>query len=296
MKLKLSKQVIENKELSNNAVAVYVGVVSCYKQDLGFVFSNKNMINCYMTKKITMTKKSDENIRNGLKELLDKKILDCGGKNGIDHFIGLRNVQLEEKDKFIFVDLEDIQTIMSSGYRGKSNLLRFYICILGTFIGKNHIKDIREPEKYNNILGMMSQEYLAEISNISIHSVVEYTKILEDLKLIYISRCSFTFKDSKGSVKRHNNIYGKYENKELIDEFANIRYAMYDDLHQVQSSISTNKARSLMQKYNCLRNGTEYDKRTVTAIYNYVSDYNKKHPKKCKDMKPFEKYGFKIDN
>jgi hypothetical protein len=145
------------------------------------------------------------------------------------------------------------------------------------------------------MLGMMSQEYLAEISNISVHSVVEYTKMLEDLKLIYISRCSFMFKDAKGSVKRHNNIYGKYTDKELVDEFANIRYAMYDDLHQVQSSISTNKARSLMQKYNYLRNDTKYDKETVETIYNYVCEYNKKHPKKQKDMTPFEKYGYKID-
>jgi hypothetical protein len=168
--------------------------------------------------------------------------------------------------------------------------------LLSTFILKNKIKDIREPEKYNNKLGMVSQEYISDILDVSVHTVVEYTKILEQLELLHISRCSFMFKDEKGNVKRHNNIYGRYNDKELIDEFAKIRYDMYDDLHKVKSTTATNNARSLMQKYNYLRGGTKYDKDTVAAIYNYICSYNEKYPKKTKDMKPFKKYGYKIDN
>ena len=295
MKLKLKKEIIENKCLSNNAFMTYVGIMSCYKKDFDFVFLNKNMINSYMTKKVHITKKFDENIRSGIKELLDSKIIICNDKVGSDYYLGLKNIQLDDNEKFTFVNFNDIQTIMSSNYKGKSNLLRFYICMLGTFISQNKVKDIREPEKYNNILGMMSQEYLADLCNISVHSVVEYTKVLEKLELIYVSRCSFMFRDNKGSIKRHNNIYGRYADKELIDEFAKVRYDMYDDLHKVKSTTATNNARSLMQKYNCLRNNTKYDKKTVAAIYEYVCKYNEKYPKKAKDMKPFEKYGYKIE-
>lgn len=295
MKLKLKKEIIENKCLSNNAFMTYVGIMSCYKKDFDFVFLNKNMINSYMTKKIHITKKFDENIRSGIKELLDSKIIICNDKVGSDYYLGLKNIQLDDNEKFTFVNFNDIQTIMSSNYKGKSNLLRFYICMLGTFISQNKVKDIREPEKYNNILGMMSQEYLADLCNISVHSVVEYTKVLEKLELIYVSRCSFMFRDNKGSIKRHNNIYGRYADKELIDEFAKVRYDMYDDLHKVKSTTATNNARSLMQKYNCLRNDTSYDKDTVAAIYEYVCSYNEKYPKKAKDMKPFEKYGYGIE-
>ena len=295
MKLKLKKEIIENKCLSNNAFMTYVGIMSCYKKDFDFVFLNKNMINSYMTKKVHITKKFDENIRSGIKELLDSKIIICNDKVGSDYYLGLKNIQLDDNEKFTFVNFNDIQTIMSSNYKGKSNLLRFYICMLGTFISQNKVKDIREPEKYNNILGMMSQEYLADLCNISVHSVVEYTKVLEKLELIYVSRCSFMFRDNKGSIKRHNNIYGRYADKELIDEFAKVRYDMYDDLHKVKSTTATNNARSLMQKYNCLRNNTKYDKKTVAAIYEYVCKYNEKYPKKAKDMKPFEKYGYKTE-
>lgn len=295
MKLKLKKEIIENKDLSNNAFMIYVGITSCYKKDFDFIFLNKNMINFYMTKKVHISKKFDENIRNGIKELLDKKVIICNDKVGSDYYLGLDNIQFDDNEKFTFVDFKDIQTIMISDYKGKNNLLRFYICLLGTFISQNKIKDIREPEKYNNKLGMMSQEYLAELSNISVHSVVEYIKVLEKLELLYVSRCSFMFRDNKGSIKRHNNIYGRYCDRDLIDEFAKIRYDMYDDLHKVKSTTATNNARSLMQKYNYLRGGTKYDKDTVAAIYKYVCSYNEKYPKKAKDMKPFEKYGYVIE-
>ena len=294
MKLKLKKEIVENKSLSNNAVMTYVGITSCYKRDFDFVFLNKNMINSYMTKKVCVSKKFDENIRSGIKELLDKKIIVCNDKVGSDYYLGLQNIQLDDNDKFIFVDFTDVQTIMTSNYKGKSNLLRFYICLLGTFISKNHIKDIRDPDKYNNVLGMMSQDYLAEIANISIHSVIEYIKELEKLKLIYVSRCSLKFKEQSGKVKKHNNIYGRYKDKELIDEFANIRFSMYDDLHTTQKIKVVNNARSLIQKYNYLRGGQKYDKKTVAAIYEYVCSYNEKHPKKAKDMGVFEKYGYKV--
>ena len=56
--------------------------------------------------------------------------------------------------------------------------------------------DDPEPNpKYNNVLGMMSQDYLAELANISVHSVIEYIKELEKLELIYVSRCSLKFKE-----------------------------------------------------------------------------------------------------
>ena len=107
-----------------------------------------------------------------------------------------------------------------------------------------------------------------------------------------MSRCSFKFKDKSGKIKRHNNIYGRYADKDLIDEFANIRYQMYDDLHKVQSENNINNARSLTQKYNHMIKGTKYDKATVAAIYTYICKYNEKYPKKAKDMSIFEKYGY----
>jgi len=289
MKLKLSKTIIENSQLTHDAIMVYTGIVASYRNNCNAVLTNKNMINYYLTQNRKMPRRFEENLRKGFQELLDKEIVICKEKIGVDYYFDLKNIKLNEVDKFVFIDFDDIHKIMVSNSYNKGGLLRLYICILSTFISKNKIKDIREPEKFNNILGMMSQKYLSEITGLSSHSVVEYIKTLEQLELIYVSRCSFMFKDEKGNIKQHNNIYGRYCDRELIDEFAKIRYDMYDDLHKVKSTTATNNARSLMQKYNCLRNNTEYDKDTVDAIYNYICSYNEKYPKRTKDMKPFEK-------
>lgn len=294
MKLKLKKEIIENKELSNNAIVAYIGLVSCLKNDFDNVFANKNMIAYYLTKKTIVSKRFEESLRKGLNELLDKKTIVCKRKTGTDYYMEVTNIKLDENDKFIFVDFEDIQKILSCSYQGKNGLLRFYICLLGTFISKNKIRNIREPEKYNNVLGMMSQEYLAELSNISVHTAVEYIKILEQLELLYIFRCAFIFKDRKGNVKKHNNIYGRYADKEIINEFTKIRYEMYDDLHKAHISSAANKSRSLMQKYNCLCNGLVYDSDTMNEIYQYINEYNDKHPKKHKDMSVFNRCGYYI--
>lgn len=294
MKLKLKKEIIENKSLSNNAIIAYIGLVSCLKNDFDNVFTNKNMIAYYLTKKTVIPKRFEESLRKGMSELLDKQIVICKRKTGTDYYMEATNIKLNEKDKFIFVDFEDVQKILSCSYQGKNGLLRFYICMLGTFISRNKIKNIREPEKYSNVLGMMSQEYLAELSNVSIHTVVEYIKILEQLNLIYVSRCSFMFKDVNGNVKKHNNIYGRYADMDIIDEFTRVRHEMYDDFHKVQLSTAANKARSLMQKYNYLCKGIVYDLDIMNEIYQYICEYNKKHPKKQKDMSVFNIGGYCI--
>lgn len=294
MKVKLKKDIVENKCLSNDAVMSYVGIVSSHIYGMEETLINKDIINFCLTKNHYAPKRFEESIRNGIKQLLDTNTIVCIEKTGINYYLNSDNIILEDNDRFIFADIEDINSIMNNKTQSKSNMLRLYLCMIGTFIGKNHIKNIRESDRYNNILGMMSQDYLAEIAQVSKSSVVEYIKELERLKIIYVARCSLKFKDKNGKIKKHNNIYGKYEDKDLIEEFANIRFSMYDDLHKVQKANITNNARSLTQKYNCLKNGTEYDKNTVDAIYNYINSYNEKHPNNAKDMKPFEKYGYKV--
>lgn len=295
MKLKLSKDVVENNNLSNNAFISYIGLMYCCRFDYEPTFINRSMISYYLTGKRKLLRRFDESLKQGLQELIDKNIVACLEQNKNNYYFGFKNIKLNDDDKFVFVDFDDIRKIMECDYKGKIALLRFYVVLLGTFICKNYISDIRNPDKYNNIMGMMSQEYVANLADVSVHSVIEYTKILEELNLLYVSRCSFMFKDSKGNIKRHNNIYGRYENKDIIDEFTKIRYEMYDDLHKVHMSSASNNSRSLMQKYNQMVKGKTYSKEVMDNIYNYINQYNKKYPNKCKNMDVFMKYGYNVD-
>lgn len=295
MKLKLKKEIITNKELSHNAIMAYLGIICCWNSSFDYIFANRNMINYFLSNKIIFSRRFDENVKNGIQELLDKKIIVCSEKIGVDYCLQSDNIRLKEDDKFIFVDIEDVHKILNCSHQNKVGLLRFYICLLSTFLSKNTVQDIRQPDKFNNVMGMMSQEYLANLTGLSSHSIVEYIKTLEKLELIYVYRCAFMFKDINGRIKKHNNIYGRYQDKAIIDEFAEIKYNMYDDLHQVQADKVANSYRSLMQKYNCLCNGKQYDDKTIENIFKHVVNFNNKHPRHEKDLTIFKKYGFSID-
>ena len=297
VKIILKKDIVLNKDLSNNALLTYVGLAICFKHGMDYVYADKHMLYFYLSGMLSsIPRRFDENIRSGLAELIDKKIITCKKKNSTAYYIDVNDFVINDDENYVVIYLSEIQKIICCDYKGKISILRYYIWLLIKFILKNIVKDIRDPDKYKNVLGMVSQEYIEDILDISVHSVVDYTKILEDLKMLYVSRCSFMFKDEKGNVKRHNNIYGRYSDKDIIKDFTKVRYDMYDDLHKVQKTNSINKSRSLMQKYNCLRNDTKYDKDTVDEIYNYICEYNNKHPKKKKDMTPFLEYGYNVDN
>lgn len=289
-KIMLKKDIILNKNLSNNAILTYIGLAICLKPGMDLVYADKNMLYYYLSGiSSSIPRRFEENLKNGLNELIDSNIIKCKKKNATSYYFTADDFVINKDDNYVVVCLSEINKIICCSYKGKIGLLRYYVCLLTTFIIKNSVKDVRNPDKYNNKLGMISQEYMSNVVNVSIHTAVEYTKLLEQLELIYVSRCAFMFKDSTGNVKRHNNIYGRYSDREIIDEFTKVRYEMYDDLHKTHISSAANKSRSLMQKYNCLRNGVMYDNNTVNEIYKYICEYNEKHPKKCKDMTVFNK-------
>lgn len=296
IKIILKKDIILNKNLSNQAIMTYVGLAICLKPGVDFIYADKNMIYSYLSGTIaSIPRRFDENIKNGLKELIDKNIVTCKKRNSGTYYFNVKDFIVDNNECYLTVYLSEINKIINSTYKGKVSLLRYYLCLLSTIIIDNKIKNIREPDKFNNKIGMVSQEYISDIANVSTHTVVEYTKILEKLELLYVSRCSFMFKDNNGNVKRHNNIYGRYIDRNIIDEFTKVRYEMYDDLHKVHMSSASNNSRSLMQKYNQMVKGKTYSKEVMDSIYNYINQYNKKYPNKHRNMDVFEQYGYYVE-
>ena len=90
MKLKLNKQVIENKQLTHDAIMAYTGVVASYKCNCNEVLTNKNMINYYLTQTKKMPRRFEDSLKSGVQELLDKHIIICGDKVGIDYYFDLK--------------------------------------------------------------------------------------------------------------------------------------------------------------------------------------------------------------
>ena len=67
------------------------------------------------------------------------------------------------------------------------------------------------------IVGNFTIDYLAEKAGISKRSAIEYNKILEKEKLLYIHRQNDFVIDDKNNIKSLSNIYGRYCDMEYID-------------------------------------------------------------------------------
>ena len=81
--------------------------------------------------------------------------------------------------------------------------------------------------------------------------------------------------DDNKDIARKNNNYGRYKDADLIKQYATGICDFYKELdsEKAKKELAANKGRSLMQMYNCLRNGVVYDEATKKEIYDYV------HPK-----------------
>ena len=69
-----------------------------------------------------------------------------------------------------------------------------------------------------------------------------------------------------------------------------------NELFGKEKSKMINNSRSMLQKYNNLKKGKEYDQYTIAAIFEFILKYNKEHPEKERDLNIFKKYGLDIKN
>ena len=185
-------------------------------------------------------------------------------------------------------------------------LLRYFIFIIGT-INWNITVYLPNGEYKNGVVGNFTIDYLAEKAGISKRSAIEYNKILEKEKLLYIHRQNDFVIDDKNNIKSLSNIYGRYCDMEYIDTFAKNQQKHYESYRYLENNNKkANNKRRLAQMYKQLLKGrgekyTEYE---IKEIYNYVIEQNQKYERmyeknKCEDYLDnirdtdiFDKYEF----
>jgi hypothetical protein len=292
--MKINKKIIQDKTLSNDAIVSFVGLSMISLPDIN-TYTSVDIISYYLTNNPKPNRKIKDTVRNGLNELIDKKIVICNGrvKNNSVYYIDSKNILVTKN--YITLQQEEIWKILNLNINYSTALLRFYMNLLCTFIVKNNIKDIREPKLYDNKFGMLSINSLCNLTGISNSTAIKYINTLEEIKLLYVVRCSKNFRHENGTIKRHNNIYGKYEDSKIINQYAAIEFKDLNDLKNKQIIEKTNNSRSMLQKYNSLVKGKEYDQYTITALFEFIVQYNNSHPGKERDLDVFEKYGFDIN-
>ena len=184
--------------------------------------------------------------------------------------------------------------------------MRYYIFVIGT-INWNITVYLSNGEYKNGIVGNFTIDYLAEKVGISKRSVIEYNKILEKEKLLYVYRQKDFVIDDDNNIKSLSNIYGRYCDMEYIEAFANNQKKHKQSYRYTKNNheIANNKRR-LAQMYQQLlkERGEKYTEKDIVEIYNYVIEENQKYERmyeqnkcedyldKIRDTDIFDKYDF----
>ena len=185
-------------------------------------------------------------------------------------------------------------------------LLRYFIFVIGT-LNWNITVYLPNGEYKNGVVGNFTIDYLAEKAGISKRSAIEYNKILEKEKLLYVYRQNDFVIDEENNIRSLPNIYGRYYDEKYIETFAsNQKEYKQSYRYKKNNQEISNTKRRLAQMYQQLLKGggKDYTEKDITDIYNYVIEENQKYERmyeknKCEDYLDkirntdiFDKYEF----
>lgn len=207
-----------------------------------------------------------------------------------------------ENEGFIFVRSTDLHTIL---FNGKSinnyNLFKYFCCLLSTFRSKITLGNnvwTKCPVGFSNI------NEISQLASVCEDTAYKYNKVLEELKLIHIYRTNDTYEnvdEDTGEIKEEHitNTYGRYENKDLIDEVAAKHIQEYGFIYNKKYKknvpiLKANQGRSLTMTYRWFcQDPNKYSTDEIRELYLGLLDYNKKKKKdNRKDLTVFKGYSF----
>lgn len=302
---------IYNSHTSIYSIATYCTVKAlCNSSILNHCLS-PYQITYYLTTDKNPTKRMINYIKTGLDELIENKTIEQVGLYQSYYLLNCSNVWFNtESERFTTISFAELRKIFTAKNVNCFLLLKFYIFLVGTISSSIEVY-LDAYQSKTRVVGNLTIDYIAEKSGVSIRSVIEYTKILEELELLYVNRQNDFAIDDKNNIKQLSNVYGRPRDKEYIDAFAANQQKYKSSYRYVQKNVNTvNNNRRLAQMYNQLLKAhknnekVKYSSGEIQNIYNYIVSENKKYEllyekneydeylDKIRDTNIFEKYDF----
>lgn len=307
--LLIPKLISESHEYSNYSLAVY-----CLLQELSVPTQlpiqcvTCNQLAYYLTSEISQQRnRITDYIKCGINELEEKGIISKQKEFSKHYILDCQNLWIDtDSGNFTKIFFHEVQQIFKIKNVNNFALLIYFVFVVGTF-NWNITVYLINGEYKNGIVGNFTIDYLAEKAGISTRSAIEYNKILEKEKLLYVYRQKDFVIDNENNIKSLSNIYGRYCDMEYIETFAN-NQKEYKQSYRFKKNNQevTNNKRRLAQMYQQLvkRGGNNYSERDIEEIYNYVITENEKYERmylknkcedyldKIRDTEIFKKYDF----
>lgn len=290
MDIFLHSKIINNNELSSNAIAAYTALRMIQNLSTNKYYVNIKLLAFQLTDDIILSRKYMDRLFDGLNELIIKKYIMVVANNADkDYILDIGNLIIdncsdENKDKafFVVIESEEIHKIMNLDSRlDKFSILRYFMCMISTINYNATYYDVM-GNIFNNFVGFMTNDYIGSLCGVTSYTTYDkYNHMLEENELIYIFRHSVLVRDEKGQLKNLPNHYGRYKDKELIIGYSVNRENF--ELGEETIDKRANESRSLMQKYYCMvKYGTEYPEKETKRIHRYVHYRNQQNEKNYK--------------
>lgn len=311
MEIFLRKNVVENKNLTNDGLTVYVALKKLMNKEEKEYYISHNMIAFTLFGNTNFNRYFLNHIKYGLQNLIDMELVKVNATIGKNEFVldlsklffEIDNVD-ETKNYFIKIHSNEVHKIMQSN-KDKFNLLK---CFIHTISSIDYGAKVYVDISYKNVeVGYMTQEYLGSLCGLNQVDYYKYSVELENLGVLYIRRSDDFYLD--GDIpKRLANCYGRPSDKNLINLYSTKYSEMKDSVDfKCNKEMTTKKAnhkKSLAMKFNEMLKGKDYTKEEILDIYNYVLAENKKYTalynkhedenylEKIRDVDVFRKYDF----
>lgn len=191
-----------------------------------------------------------ENVDSLINKLLKEDLIEIEGEEQGTYIV--TRLEKCENETFITINLDDVNKILRE--TNQFALAYYYVLLMKS---RNFTLNIMDKK---GAVGYMPVNYFSEILNKSPLTIMNYNKRLEDMQIIYIRH------SQKQGIP---NAYGLYEDKKRIDHY-------YSNYYTFNITKTTNRRRSLMQKYNnAIRKGIKYSKKEINEINEYIKQRNK---------------------
>lgn len=275
----IKKKYLEDESISDSAFTI-MSALQPYSNNKNDILLTAEYLS-YLVFKREATRKELYIIKAGFEELIESEIIKVNYNLGKSQYVcDITNLYLGNNTEFfVMIEYEELHKIMNIESKSdKFKMFRYFVSIVSHFNLSTNI-----DEKYRGKVCGYSIDVINEL--IPKRTAIRYNEILEENKLIYTHRSDdILFNSDSNEIRRIINTYGRYENKDLVEEFASKYQNDFGWNHikkKKQSGIETaNRNRALGQMYKNYNNGKQYDPDTVNEILQWAI-------KKGKDLTVF---------
>ena len=297
-----------DESYSTNEFLAALGICLMLKKDECVYYSNINALSFLLTRSLPVEPNLSKNLIDGINGLKDKGLISLNtfGKRNewiIEATAFINVFKLNDKDFYTAIDEEHIEKILklSKTYYMKSiSIVRFYSYLLTTISKTGDKKGV----------GFLNSDDMSYHTNLHKNTILNYLKVLEKLKIIYVYRPNDYIIFQTGNIVEIGNTYGRYQDKDIVismgSEFAETYGEHLKIKHKRLDKSVANKTRGYSHKFRHLKKrieqglDPEYTYDECKEIYLAMRDLNARYIKegnneRLKDLSVFKTYDFYVE-